>query len=176
MNVIEFFRVGGDKPEIFACGKCGQHWARDRSIAEKCCTKGVCERCGRDDLPTYWATCSTCRELNRFDAAEKIAAKDHNGPVEWNDCFFADVGELMAHYEGEDEVPKYAYACEVHSGVGYDPADVIESMCADMPEDSEVEDEAGLFAFFEQWNAKQCQTWWESTSTVVLLDWSEDGL
>lgn len=182
--IIEFHRAGSDEPELFACGKCGviftdKTWARDnktpRQMAEGCCAPGVCEDCGRDDLRTHFYRCDGCADQARFDKAEKVLAKDWNGPVEYNDTFYETLGEFYEDHFDDDEAdrPDWVYACAVRKGVTCDPVDIIENMTEDTYDGFELVDEEGLRKFLEEWNAKQDQVWWESTSTVVLIDWSE---
>lgn len=182
--IIEFTRSGDTDPELFACGKCGNIFTSKgyvhseqkdhRAMAEACCHPGKCEDGGDGGLPTYWLRCGSCAERRRFEKADKVLAKDYSGPVEHNGYFFGKLEEFLESCEDNDEQPEYAYACDVRIGASFDPDRVAEDLIENTHEDFEPEHVDELVAFFEQWNAKQEQVWWESTATVVVLDWAEE--
>jgi hypothetical protein len=135
----------------FACGKChvvasspkGFIGTQDecitaaRAAALEHCGPWFCE-CGAERRQ-HFTVCDRCRcarqaeeaddaERARFDAAEKVAAKDWDGEYVWSDRFqeiFGDVDELLGRYEDEDEEPPlYVWECE-RVDFGMDADDVL---------------------------------------------------
>jgi len=116
------------------------------------------------------------KEREAFEKAEKVQAKDWDGPVVLNgDRFFSCVEDLLDDLDGEDD-PKYVWACR-KVGLGFDADDVINNALESQEHHEDARDSIThgdveeLQALLTTWATKQrVETWWEDRTKAVILN------
>ena len=169
----------------WACGKC-RYVALSEEHARSCCATLQCP-CGKTIERKHWKVCRDCenaryteeqerKENEAFEKAEKVQAKDWDGPVVLNgDRFFSCVEDLLDDLDGEDD-PKYVWACR-KVGLGFDADDVINNALESQEHHEDARDSIThgdveeLQALLTTWATKQrVETWWEDRTKAVILN------
>lgn len=188
-----------DKIVAYACGVCHavvpMGHPRDgktaeeiaRKLAEEHCPPWICNQCGAEHYRAYQSLCLVCyapvqaqrdaeQEKARFDKARKVPLTEYEGPLfipqkrGSADVFLPSAAELLDWFADEElPLPEYVWACTVLR-VETDADSIIQNMLEEHWEGAEVDYEEELYAFIEQWNAKQTgRTWEPDYHTAVLL-------
>lgn len=175
--VIKLARIGSDKPELYACGKCGAlAWPRiymapeDRAhaaaidMAERCCAPRFCEDCG-GVVSKNFTVCAPCREKRMLRKAER---------VEWDgDCMVAE-GETFAAEPSELEGAAYCHPC-TFTPLTLDLEDLIASSADqhhdDIYDSIQCEELAAVERAIDAFNkAQPSGSWYPDTKRVIVLD------
>lgn len=117
-------------------------------------------------------------EIERFEKAEKIQAKDYKGWVFWedhgdNEGFFSSVAELRTYCNDVGvEPPPYVYACKamlLSMNAEWIIEDALEEHHENARDSISKEAEDELQSLLNAWCAKQTvRTWFQDTTRVVL--------
>lgn len=192
MNATELFHQDGKSAEIFYCGQC-RIVARSKELAELCCAKRKCQRCG-GEAPSGWLICDACRKLKeveeekeRFEKAEKITKWDgwvFSEGHGYQDGYFESLSEFLDWCQDE-EIPEsevtYVWACKSNQFVNADVSDITERICDNAYEDFEPDCLNGLEelkAALEKFNeANACQLAYnpDYTKAVLIKNFSPSG-
>lgn len=174
MNAFELYTQDGKSTGLFVCGECKIIYSpkfvaigKDvKESAEECCNR-KCKYCEEKlEKQTGYTVCDKCRkrieeekEKERFEKAQKIMAKEWDGPVfteylSHNDGYFENMDDLEDYledhnedYKGEEKVaiPEYVWACNRNKLSKIDVYDVCEGYVIDyLPEDWDLENLNGL--------------------------------
>lgn len=176
-DVIKLARIGRDKPELYACPKCGSLSSpriymapEDRAhaaaidMAERCCAPRFCEDCG-GEVPKHWTVCPPCREKRMLRKAER---------VEWDgDCVVAE-GETFAEAPSELVGAAYCHPCKFEPFT-LDLEDLIQAAAENHHDDIHAAiqcDELGAVErAIEAFNkARVSGSWYPDTKRVIVLD------
>jgi hypothetical protein len=175
---LALFNKGTPELEIWACGKCGQHWAGDdaQAIAIWHCAKRFCRYCKKElglNSKGAYTACTSCREKNAFEKAEKIPEAEYDGPVTDGDEYWPTTEEFRDLWDGiHDDWPQYLWACKIDK-FSIDADRILEWACDSHHEEiyESLNDTEELCKFIEAWNAKQeAETWWQDTKRAVILE------
>lgn len=183
---IPLLKPGTDKVLAYACPVCesafGWHGGETALYhATQCCPPFACPECGAETKRQFWP----CNDCSRKQAAErraktlrdapKVMADKWTGPVHEDGCdtgWHASLDALRAQYDG-DELPRWVWGCE-NRKLGFDASDIIEDALSDAPEESASEvsgaDEDDLQWLLDAWAEQANVTWFEETTTIVVLD------
>ena len=164
MRAYELFKSDGTPCGIFACDECRivyspKFFPDALKKAEECCDKRCIYCDDKLEKQSGYTSCDKCRkrieaekEKEKFVKAEKVSAKDWDGPVFAdigpNDGFFESMSELEEYVEdnnddSEDKIvmPAYVWACHKRNLPKIDVYNVCESNVIDyLPEDYSFED------------------------------------
>lgn len=189
------------KIAAFACGKChvvasspkgfigttDECIAAARAAAMDHCGPWFCA-CGAERRQ-HWETCEKClyqrqaeeadaKELARFEAAEKVSAKDWTGEYVWSERFedlFGDIGELLGRYEDEgEEPPGYVWECEEEKFV-LDAEHILESELEsqEAPDGAAdhliTDDQEELQDLLDGWLSAHPVKWWRPAHKRAVL-------
>lgn len=177
MDVIRLVRIGSDKPELYACPKCGAlsspriyaatgERAHKAAIemAQNCCAPRFCEDCG-GEVPKGWLVCAPCRERRMLRKAER---------VEWDgDCMVAE-GDTFASEPSELEGAAYCHPCSFEP-FRLDLQNLIESAADNHHEDIcdtiECDELKAVELAIDAFNkAQPSGSWYPDTKCVIVLD------
>ena len=176
-DVIKLARLGRDKPELYACPKCGRlsspaiYFCGDKDahraaidMAERCCAIRQCEDCG-GEVPKHWTVCAPCREKRMLRKAER---------VEWDgDCMVAE-GKTFASEPGELEGAAYCHPCKFEPFT-LDLENLIEASAENHHDDIydaiQCDELVAVERAIEAFNASQPSgSWYPDTKRVIVLD------
>lgn len=185
MNIKELVFKGETKPQIYACGECGQtfqprssiHHDYARELATNCCVPQYCD-CGAV-LEKYRTSCGSCSLRKKLKRAKVIDAQSYSGVVcascegEWGNGYSSDISAMLEWCEeNEEAVPAYCHPCDSQK-LHLDIETILDNAVSEMHDESHnnivAEDE--LQSFLDAWNAKQTDVaYFEDHSRIIILD------
>lgn len=138
----------------YRCGQCGRVWA-SMEDAERCCTKGTCERCGRELDHWYESLCAGCVERQVWERPgnEFVAASDWDGGVFYMDRYYQCPEDLSDDLGGFPEWGAFGVREMRH--VLTDES--LENWCDEYPENLEADTRA--VTEFEEFRARFNEKW-----------------
>lgn len=170
MNAQEIVNKETGKVVFYACGKCGNMFPTN-AAADQCCVPYRCDTCGCE-TKRYRTRCESCGDLAMLLKATVTPIEEftmiQSDDYPYNDGYLDadDIHEL----EELDNPPAFVFGT-TFTLYSLDAVTIVEQAMGDHHEDAEFDHQEELFAFVDDFNAKQRGgSYYQDEKRVVVLD------